>query len=147
MNFALGHAISVRDLFSWFDISRLKMKKPDIVKFYKDGHTKRLAAQVFARCVEMVTDDIIENNVHFKIPTFGGQEPYLYMKRTTGEAFKQAYRNGKWNDVDIFASYMSGYQLALRLQYKDHDPWEKPVYVGKSQKNRITELTNKGKQY
>ncbi|MEE0967443.1 MAG: hypothetical protein U0L85_10415 [Bacilli bacterium] len=61
------------------------------------------------KSVEMVVDDIIDNNTHFKFPGIGRTQAYMYMKRTDGKDFKKAFKNGKWNDVDFITSNFSGY--------------------------------------
>jgi hypothetical protein len=37
------------------------------------------------------------------------------MKRTYGNEFKKAFKNGKWRDVDFITSNFSGYQLVLEM--------------------------------
>ena len=95
----------------------------------------------------MIVDDIIENNVHFLLPTIGSNEAYLYMKKTSGNNFKKAFKNGKWRDVDFLTSNFTGYQLALSVKSSKRPAKEKSIYLDCKHKNRITELTNEGKRY
>ena len=95
----------------------------------------------------LIIEDIIENNVHFLLPTAGSNEAYLYMKRTSGQDFKNAFKRGKWNDVDFLTSNFAGYQLALSVKSNKRPEKEKPIYLGYKHKDRITELTNEGKRY
>lgn len=95
----------------------------------------------------MVVDDIIENNVDFKLPGGGQTQAYLRMKRTDGEKFKRAFKRGKWNDVDFLTSNFSGYQLALDLESRKRPTRTKLVYLSAQDRDRITEHTNEGKQY
>ena len=95
----------------------------------------------------MVVDDIIDNNVHFKLPGLGRTQAYMYMKRTEGKKFKKAFKNGKWNDVDFLTSNFSGYQLALEMQSEKRLPRQKDIYLSAQDKQRIIDHTNAGKQY
>ena len=95
----------------------------------------------------MIVEDIIENNVHFLLPTIGSNEAYLYMKKTSGNNFKKAFKNGKWRDVDFLTSNFTGYQLALSVKSSKRPAKEKSIYLDCKYKDRITELTNEGKRY
>ena len=95
----------------------------------------------------MVVDDIIENNTQFKFPGMGKTQAYLQMKRTYGDKFKNAFRNGKWNDVDFITSNFSGYQMVLNMESSKRTSRQKLVYLSTSDKQRITDYTNQGKQY
>ena len=97
--------------------------------------------------IQLIIEDIIENNVHFLLPTLGSSEAYLYMKKTSGNSFKRAVKNGKWRDVDFLTSNFSGYQLALSVKSPKRPEKEKPIYLDYTHKDRITELTNNGKRY
>ncbi len=146
-NYAMGHAFSGKDLFMNFPVDKLKMSKEQCVEIYSDGNKRDLAESIFIRSVEMVVDDIIDNNVHFKLPGLGRTQAYIYMKRTEGKKFKKAFKNGKWNDVDFITSNFSGYQLALEMQSEKRLPRLKNIYLSAKDKQRIVEHTNNGKQY
>lgn len=146
-NFALGHVMSGKDLFINFPVHKLKMTKDKCKEVYSDGNKRDLAESIFARSVEMVIDDIIENNIQFKLPTIGRTQGYIQMNRTQGEKFKKAFRNGKWNDVDFIASNFSGYQMIFKMESKKRTPRTKLIYLGCRDKQRITDYTNEGKQY
>lgn len=146
-NYAMGHAFSLHDTFMNFPVEKLKMTTEQCKETYSDGSKRDLAASIFARSVQMVVDDIIDNNVHFKLPGMGRTQAYLYMKRTEGKKFKKAFKNGKWNDVDFIMSNFSGYQLTLEMQSEKRLPREKPIYLSGKDKQRIIDNTNMGKQY
>lgn len=143
----MGHAFSGKDLFMNFPVDKLKMSKEQCVEIYSDGNKRDLAESIFISSVEMVIDDIIDNNVHFKLPGIGRTQSYLYMKRTEGKKFKKAFKNGKWNDVDFITSNFSGYQLTFEMQSEKRLPRQKPIYLSNKYKQRITDNTNNGKQY
>ena len=146
-NYAMGHAFTGKDLFMNFPVDKLKMSKEQCVEIYSDGNKRDLAEQIFIRSVQMVVDDIIDNNVHFKLPGLGRTQAYMYMKRTEGKKFKKAFKNGKWNDVDFITSNFSGYQLNLEMQSEKRLPREKMIYLSAKDKQRIIDHTNNGKQY
>ena len=146
-NYAMGHAFNGKDLFMNFPVDKLKMTKQQCIDIYSDGNKRDLAEQIFMKSVEMVVNDIIDNNTHFKFPGIGRTQAYMYMKRTDGKDFKKAFKNGKWNDVDFITSNFSGYQLALSMQSEKRLPREKPIYLSSKDKQRIIDNTNEGKQY
>ena len=145
MNYALGHAFKLKDLFMNFPIKKFKMKPKKIVKVYSDGNKRDFAAGIFADSLELVINDIIDNNVHFKLPTLGRTQAYMYMKRTSGDRFKRAFRRGKWRDVDFVTSNFSGYQIVLSMESKKRTPRTKLIYLAPKLKQKITDaifLTN-----
>ena len=143
----MGHAFSLHDLFMNFPVEKLKMTPQQCKEIYSDGSKRDLAASIFAESLQMVINDIIDNNIHFKFPGLGRTQSYLYMKRTTGDKFKKAFKKGKWNDVDFVTSNFSGYQLTLEMQSEKRLPKEKSIYLSPKDKQKITDNTNQGKQY
>ena len=145
--FAMGHTFSARDIFHNFPIDKLKMDYDVVRSIYSDGDKRSLSASIFSKGMQLIVEDIIENNVHFLLPTLGNNEAYLYMKKTSGNDFKNSVKRGKWRDVDFLTSNFTGYQLALSVKSKKRPEKEKPIYLGYKHKDRITELTNEGKRY
>ena len=146
-NFAMGHTFSAQDIFHNFPINKLKMDYDTVRKIYSDGDKRSLSASIFSKGMQLIVEDIIENNVHFLLPTLGSNEAYLYMNKTSGNDFRRAFKNGKWRDVDFLTSNFTGYQLALSVKSTKRPEKIKPVYLGYRHKDRITELTNEGKRY
>lgn len=145
--FAMGHTFSSQDIFHNFPIQKLKMDYDTVKKIYSDGDKRSLSASIFTKGMQLIIEDIIENNVHFLLPTLGSSEAYLYMNKTQGKDFKNAFKKGKWNDVDFLTSNFTGYQLALSVKSNKRPEKIKPIYLGYKHKDRITELTNEGKRY
>ena len=145
--FAMGHTFSAKDIFHNFPINKLKMDYDTVKQIYSDGDKRSLAASIFTRGMQLIVEDIIENNVHFLLPTAGSNEAFLYMKKTAGRDFKNAFKKGKWRDVDFLTSNFTGYQLALSVKSKKRPEKEKSIYLDYKHKDRITELTNEGKRY
>lgn len=145
--FAMGHTFSSQELFHNFPIKKLKMNYDQVKKIYSDGDKRSLSASIFTKGMQLIIEDIIENNIHFLLPTAGTNEAYLFMDKTQGKEFKNAFKNGKWKDVDFLTSNFTGYQLALTVKSKKRPEKQKNIYLGYKHKDRITELTNEGKRY
>lgn len=145
--FAMGHTFNSQEIFHNFPIQKLKMDYDTVKKIYSDGDKRSLSASIFTKGMQLIVEDIIENNVHFLLPTLGSNEAYLYMNKTQGKDFKNAFKKGKWNDVDFLTSNFTGYQLALSVKSNKRPEKIKPIYLGYKHKDRITELTNEGKRY
>ena len=143
----MGHAFSSKDLFMNFPVDKLKMSKQDCIEDYSDGNKRDFAASIFMKSVQLVVNDIIDNNIHFKFPGLGKTQAYMYMKRTEDKKFKKAFKNGKWNDVDFIMSNFCGYQLVLDMESEKRTSREKPIYLSAKDKQKITDNTNNGKQY
>lgn len=146
-SYALGHAFSARDLFTNFNVDKLKMTPEQCKAVYSDGSKRDFSTSIFLYSVRLVLNDIIDNGIQFKLPGIGRTQSYLEMHRTEGEEFKKAFKNGKWRDVDFITSNFSGYQLQFRIAGTKRAERIKPVYVDPNLKNKITEYTNQGKQY
>lgn len=146
-NFAMGHAFNSNELFHNFPINKLKIDYDTVKKIYSDGDKRSLSASIFTKGMQLIVEDIIENNIYFLLPTLSKNEAYLYMKKIQGKDFKEAFKNGKWKDVDFLESNFTGYQLALSVKSKKRPEKEKLIYLGYKHKDRITELTNEGKRY
>ncbi|MCF0114353.1 MAG: hypothetical protein HUJ56_03290 [Erysipelotrichaceae bacterium] len=69
------------------------------------------------------------------------------MDRVTGKKFMNQYRAGKWQGIDIYQSYMTGYELVLSMNSPTRLPRIKRVYVGGYLKDKIIQHTNEGKSY
>ena len=145
--FAMGHTFSAKDLFHNFPIEKLKMNYDTVKKIYSDGDKRSLSASIFSKGMQLIIEDVIENNVHFLLPTLGSSESHIYMKKVSGNDFRRAFKNGKWCDVDFLTSNFAGYQLALNVKSNKRPEKEKSIYLGYKHKDRITELTNEGKRY
>lgn len=146
-HYAIGHAFSSHDLFMNFPVEKLKMTTQQCKEIYSDGNKRDLAASIFIKSMQIVIDDIINNNVHFKLPGIGKTQSYIYMNRIHGKQFKKAFKNGKYRDIDFLMSNFSGYQLMFEMCNTKKITRYKPIYLSKKDKQRITDNTNSGKQY
>lgn len=147
MNYTVSHAFNGEDLFDNFPVEKLKMTPQQCKQYFSDGSKRDFAKSIFIKALQKVTDDIIDNNVHFKFPGVSTKTGYMYMKRTEGDKFKKAFKRGKWNDVDFITSNFTGYQLVLDIQNKKKISKMKPIYLSAKDRDRITEHVNAGKSY
>lgn len=145
MNYALGYAFNIHDMFASFDTGRLDLDAKTCEGIIGNRHKEVIAKQVFKYAVKLVIDDIINDSIRFEMPT-NGRKSYLSMKRVTGDDFVKARRHGKWKDVDFLNSNFTGHQMILT--YQNHEMLrEKLVYLDTARRDLITQKTNDGKQY
>ena len=142
MNYSIGCAFNMNELFMNFPFKKLKLTCEDCRKINGDSHRDVLVKQVFRECLKLVLNDIIDNNVTFNLPT-GAKKCNMHMKRVRGESFKNLRRAGKWRDVDILESNFTGYEIGFYM-YGKVSPRIKNIYVNKALKDRITANTNRG---
>ncbi len=145
MNYATGCAFNLKELFENFNIKKLQISNQQCKEINNDGHKKRLAASIFKESLKVILNDCIDNNITFKLPV-GKNKAFIYLKRTSGEDFKKARRNGKWKDIDYLVSMFSGSELTLEMYNKGKER-SKPIYINKELKDKITKNINSGMQY
>lgn len=143
MYFVLNHAFNRLDIFRSFKLKKLKYTSQFSIENYK-ANRRVLACKIFHYSLRIMLEDLIVNNHTFKLPL--SRDAYIGMRRTTGEEFKRARRNGKWEDVDYLASNFTGYQLEYVCHYT-HRTVNKPIYVDTPLRNLITKYTNEGRNY
>lgn len=144
-HYALGHAFNSEQLVETLDITKLHFN----TTFCKQltGHTRRreLSSFIFRTTLFLIIDDIIEEGINFKCP--GCRLPtYMYMKRITGNAFKQARQKGKWFDVDLLESNFSSAMLVFDSQKKGFRR-TRNIYLDTNRRDKIIEKVNSGFVY
>lgn len=145
MNYALGCAFNLKELFNFLDFKKLKLSTATSMKLVGSRHKELVACKIMAYCVKLVIDDIIHNNATFSLPTHK-RKAFIKMKKVEEENFVKGRRKGKWSDVDFLMSDFSGYQMTLFYMSGSVMKY-KSVYVDPKRKKLITEYTNNGKQY
>lgn len=145
MNYATGYALNVNELMEDFPAKKTKMTSKECEAMIGSRNKDRVASKVFKACIALVLDDIIENSDTFQLPT-RSKKSEIYMKREEGDQFINARQNGKYQDVNFLNSLYSGYQMTFRYQNAGVIK-EKPIYLDRKRRDRITELTNEGKSY
>lgn len=145
MNYALGYAFNLQDMFHNFKTNKLSISCKECVKLFKTDVRAKVAQRIFKESAKIILQDVIDNNVTFELPT-GKQRASIYIKRFNEDKFVAGRKNGKWRDIDFLTSDFSGYQMVFEYITKGFKK-EKPIYLSKYLKNQITENTNNGKQY
>ena len=145
MNYAIGYALSVNDIFMKFSGKRMKMTAKECEAVMKNRHKDVIAKRVFREAIRLVIEDIIENNNTFVLPT-RSKKASIYMKKFSGDSFRKGRSLGKWKKVDFYESLFTGYQLFFKYD-KGKIPLEKPIYLDPRHRDRIDVLTSQGKQY
>lgn len=145
MNYATGHAYNTKDLFFKFNKNKLSITSELSQNLVGDAHKDVLIKKIFKESVKVILEDIIDNNITFQLP-LGKSD--IHILRIEGDDFSKARKKGKWKDVDFLVSYFSGYQPVLNMYNKNGGiTRQKPIYLDKKLKNKLTEYTNQGKQY
>lgn len=145
MNYATGHALNISEIFSTFNVRKLKVSPKACEELIGERHKEKLAQKIFKHSIDLVLNDIIDNNATFNLPT-ASRKAEMRMKRFDKEVFAKARRHGKWKDVDFLASNFSAHQIIFNFQSKGVMR-EKLVYLNSTHRDRITEHTNNQKQY
>lgn len=145
MNYAVGHSFNVDEMFMNFPYKKLKLTCEDCKRINGNKDRDALVKKIFRDSVKVILNDIIDNNVTFKLPTNKGIAD-IHVRRTYGEDFKKARKRGKWKNVDFLSSNFSGNELVLSMKHNVFSK-EKIIYVDKNLKSKITENTNNGMQY
>ena len=144
---AIGWACNLNDIFVRFPYEKCK----SLINNYKTKQLrKQKIKQVFREGVQQVLEDIIENNVTYKIQGIGYQGGELHMEAITDSDFEKARANGKFKDIDFLESMFKGYQMYLYIHGKRDNFLHRrkfPVYVNSFLKNKLTQYTNQKKNY
>lgn len=146
-HWALGWACNLNDIFVRFPYEKCKSL---ISKYHTKMLRRQKVKQVFREGVQQILDDIIENNVTFKIQGIGYQGGELHMEAITGSDFESARKNGKFKDVDFLESFFTGYQMYLYVHGKRDNFLHRrkfPVYMNRFLRDKLTQYTNQGKVY
>ena len=146
-HFALGWACNLNDIFVRFPYEKCKSLMNQI-------RTKQLrrqkVKQVFREGVSQILNDIIENNVTFKIQGIGYQGGELHMEAVTGSEFEKAREHGKFRNIDFLESLFTGYQMYLYIHGKRDNFLHRrkyPVYINTLLREKLANYTNQGKVY
>lgn len=140
--FATSYALKADELYYGFPTKKYMKIKPQELPSRFQSRFHYLYGEIFRYFFYLVIQDIIENQVIFKMPP-GANRTWIQMDPVSGEEFIKARQNGAFQDVDYLASNFTGYNLNLRYNTR-YGSWKKQIYVSKRYKDKITELTNKG---
>lgn len=145
--YALGWACNLNDIFVRFPYEKYKSL---MTKWSTKVERLKIIKQVFRYGLYLVLNDIIENNVTFKIQGISTQGGEIHMEAVRGSDFEKARKNGKFKKVDFLNSIFTGYQMYLYIHGKHDNFLHKtkiPIYFNKELRDKLLENTNNGKQY
>ena len=146
-HFAIGWACNLNDIFVRFPYEKCKT----LISKYKTKQLQRKKVkQVFREGVQQILEDVIENNVTFKIQGVGYEGGEIHMEAITGSEFERVRKNGKFKKVDFLESLFTGYQMYLYVHGKSDNLLHRkkyPIYVNKYLRDKLTKYTNEGKIY
>lgn len=146
MNYALGCAFTLDEVFENFQYKKLKITCKQCKEAIGDNHRQILVKRVFRAAFKLVIDDVIERNVTFWLPLTSTVKCNIRMNRITNERFQKLRQKGKWEDIDIVASNFTGYEIGF-FMLGSRTPRVKTIYTDNPTKALINKYTNQGKQY
>ena len=145
--YALGWACNLSDIFVRFPYEKCK----NLISKYKTKQLrKQKVKQVFRTGVEEILNDIIENNVTFKVPSFQYNGGEIHFEPVTGSEFERLRAKGKFSGIDLLETLFTGYQLYLYIHGKSDNFLARrkiPIYISTHYKERMETLANQGKTY
>lgn len=146
-HYALGWACNLNDIFVRFPYEKCK----NLIKNYKTKILRRQKIKrVFRTGVEIILNDIIENNVTFKVPSFKYNRGEIHFEPVTGSEFERLRAKGKFSGIDFLETLFTGYQLYFYIYGKANNlfPRKKvPIYISPYYKRKMETLANEGKTY
>lgn len=144
-NWAIGWACNLNDLFVRFPYEKYKT-----FRNWTKVKKLQLVKRIFTESVKIIMNDIIENNVSFKLPSLGYRGGEIHMEGVRDSEFERARKNGKFKNVDFLESMFTGYQMYLYIHGKRDNfihSRKFPIYLSKYYRYKLTKNTNEGKQY
>lgn len=144
---ALGWACNLNNLFVRFPYEKCK----SIIKNIRVKREQlRLIKNIMREGIKVVIDDVIDNNVTFKVPSFGYYGGEIHFQAFKDQEFIDVRKKGKFKEIDFLATNFTGYQLYLFLHSKKDNFLHKrkfPIYFAGEQKKRFVQNVNGGKNY
>ena len=134
--------LTVDDLYMGIDIEKLG-KIPGKIK----QNTKKLRkylGNIYMELMDLVIDDIIENNVTFRLTLMIDRRGTLQIRPIQGDGFKVLMQNGSFEGLDFLKTDFTGYRL---FYYSPKINKDIQVALDKKNKNRIIEKVNAGMKY
>ena len=146
-HYALGWACNLNDIFIRFPYEKCK----SLIHYYKTKYQRRQKVkQIFREGVRAVLNDIIENNVTFKLPSLGYYGGEIHMEPIKDSEFRRVRALGKFQGIDFLETLFTGYQMYLYIHGKRDNFLSRrkfPIYMSKFFKDKLTDYTNQGKVY
>lgn len=140
--YARGYAFTLDDMFISFRHKKLKITCDECEQYFKERHKSIVAQRIMRECVKMVMEDVLENNITFKLP---GCNSEIHMERISGEDFKIARSRGAFPDIDFLKTNCTVYRPYLYMY--GNRVRKKPIKSHKSYTKKLDEYINNGKIY
>lgn len=147
VNLFLSYGVRPVTLYTNFHKKhKVSLRQYDVKQCVRSwGSLQECFASIFKYLFLLIIQDVIEEGITFKFPS-NCMNSFIEMVPVSGEDFKDAYRKGAFQDIDFLASNFTGYQVQFRMTTK-YGKWCKRIYVTQKYKDRIAELTNKGRKW
>lgn len=144
---ATGWACNLNNIFVRFPYEKFK----SIMKKWRTFSERRsIVKRVFREGLHLILNDLIDNNVTFKLPSLGVRGGEIHFEAITGDEFMRVRKNGKFKDIDFLESLFTGYQLYLYMHTRRDNflgAKKSPIYISGEFKDKLIEHTNNGKTY
>ena len=140
---ARGYAFNLKDMFKNFKHKKLQITCKECLKYFKTSHKEDVASRVFLECVKLVMNDILENNITFKLPGYNAD---IHMHKISGEDFQLARSRGAFKNIDFLKTNFTAYRPALHM-YNNDRTRIKLIHSNQSYTNKLDEYINSGKKY
>lgn len=134
--------LTAADLYKTIDIDKLgkipgKLNKNTL-------KLRKYLGKIYMELMEYVIDDIIENNVTFKLTLILDRKGTFHIRPIKGDDFKRLMQSGSFKGLDFLKTDFTGYRLFYSSSYRNKD---RSVALDKRNKNRIIDKANSGMKY
>lgn len=133
-----------KDLYKYFPTHRYKYPpNADIKRDYGVNRRKALNAKVFEVGLRKIIDDIVENNITLRLPTYTNYTAQIGMQPITGERLKHRQM---FDWYDLVAANFTLYRLFL-TNHTERETKSYEIFVGDDTNARIDKYAMDGKIY
>ena len=145
-----SYAFTSKDLFYGYnkEIEFTKYQLRQLKYYSKKTEIEEILGDIFAECIMYIIQDIIDNNITFKVPTVGGFCD-IHMKTLNKEDFIKYRQKGQYLDVDFIRSNFKVYRPTLyRYDMRDSSKfWETDIIIDQDFQKSLTNHINNGNIY
>jgi hypothetical protein len=134
--------ITVADLYRRINLEKLG-KIPGKNNKLTTNMRKYLGS-IFMELIELAIDDIIDNNVTFKLTLMFDRKGTLQIRPIQGDAFKRLMQKGSFQGLDFLKTNFIGYRLFYSSNKRGID---RLVTLDNKNKQRIIDNANNGMKY
>lgn len=134
--------LNASDLYKTIDLKKLGKIPGKLNK--NTPNLRKYLGKIYMELMELVIDDIIENNVTFKLSLILDRKGTLQIRPIRDESFKDLMQNGSFEGLDFLKTDFTGYRLFYSSSYRNKDRF---VALDKRNKKRIIDKANNGMKY